>query len=87
MEVGIDAQTPFFTYQIQWAQPSFPQYNGLSVWLISECPIIGGVRVPIAYSTWEVGHMLSRKPRSSPTRQKFLPDHTPYIVLQATPFA
>ena len=33
--VGIDAQAPYFSCQIQWTQSSFPQYNQLSAWLIS----------------------------------------------------
>jgi len=34
MLLGIDAQAPFFSCQIQWAQPLFLWYNRLCVWLI-----------------------------------------------------
>ena len=43
-EAGIGTQTPFFSCQIQWAQPSFPYFS------VYVCPIIGGVWVLIAYS-------------------------------------
>ena len=36
-QARINARTPFFSYQIQWTQPSFPWYNRLSAWLISPC--------------------------------------------------